>query len=111
MITTTEYIVANNPEGALRIIEKYGVQKPANAEQMVYALNHIGKNIPESKKDFIEAHPDHKPFHNYYGQTYNAEGDPTGSPMPAVPASFYKQHEGVIMLAAAIVIAAFILKK
>lgn len=109
MIQVSEYIAANNPEGGMKIIDKYGIHKPANAEQMVHALNHIGRNHPESKRDFIEAHPDRNTFHSFYGQYHNADGDSI-QPTP-VPVSFYKQHEGIIMLAAAVVIAAFILKK
>lgn len=112
MISVSEYIASNNPEGGIRIIKKYGIPAPANAQQMVQALNYIGLNHPEAKKDFIQEHPDHKTFHSFYGQHHNADGD-TAQPVtvPQVPASFYKQYENVIVIAGAILIAALILKK
>ena len=114
MISVSEYIASNNPEGGMRIIKKYGIQPPANAHQMVHALNHIGRNHPESKKDFVHEHPDHKAFYSFYGQHYNVEGTIAQTPEQetiVTPMSFYKQHESVLMIAGAILIAALILKK
>lgn len=113
MISVSEYISANNPEGGMRIIKKYGAPVPANVNQMVEALNHVGRNYPESRKDFIQEHPDHKTFHSFYGQYHNVEGT-IAQPIPEETSntvSFYKQHENVIVIAGAILIAALILKK